>query len=141
MQILKKIKQFFIPIWKNPDVSNMWTITSIEDQAKFMYFVLMNSENSDFWRIELIHNKETINFLEQFIDRKGQISLRTDTLKLIIKSLPSFNFRKDFVQQMIFNNEHCYFVGYDNLSHCWISKRLNKEEMIKGSKDFNFDFK
>ena len=140
MHIIEKMKKLFMPIWRNPDVSNMWSITHIENRVNFMRFVFMNSAISDIWRFELVFDERTIDLLKQFMDSKGHIPLKESTVEIILNSLRLFNFNEDFVHQMIFDDKHVYFVGYDNLSDCWISKRIAKDHMIEASKDYSFTF-
>jgi hypothetical protein len=140
MHMKKLIKKLINPAWKRPNVSDMWLITSISNHASFMGFVFDNVRDGEKWYIEMIFS-ESIQVRLNRISKEGcPIPLTQKNISALRPTLPDFDFGEDFVHHRICDDQQCLFVAYDNMSHCWLSKRIDRQQMTEAAQKYGFKY-
>ncbi len=125
---------------KHPDLSNTWEISEMSDCAKFMDFILRQASPEDEWQIEMVFTQETLKALRKFAPEGSPIQLTPETVAALRPMLPSFDFDSDFIHHTITRGDDFLMVSYDNLSCCWISKRVSPSVIAKASTECGFRY-
>lgn len=112
----------------------------MSDPVKFMDFILSQATPEDEWKIEMVFTKQTLEALRQFAPEGTPIKLTPETVREIRRLLPSFDFTSDFIHHTVTRGDDFLMVSYDNLSCCWVSKRVPEEQMQTAAREYGFTF-
>ena len=113
----------------------------MSEPVKFMDFILSRATPEDEWKIEMVSTKQTLESLRRFAPEGGPIKLTPETVLELRCLLPSFDFYSDFIHHRVTRGDDFLMVSYDNLSCCWVSKRVHEEQMQAASRECGFEFK
>jgi hypothetical protein len=140
MQLIKKIMGWIDGLNKRPDLSNTWEVSEMSDRVKFMDFILSQASPQDEWQIEMVFTKETLEALRQFGPEGSPIRLSPENVATLRSLLPSFDFGSDFIHHTVTRGDDFLMVSYDNLSCCWVSKRVGSAAIAKASTECGFKY-
>lgn len=122
------------------DLSNSWEVSEMSDPVKFMDFILSQATPEDEWKIEMVFTKQTLAALRQFAPEGAPITLIPETVSALRSLLPSFDFNSDFIHHTVARGDEFLMVSYDNLSCCWVSKRVSEDQMQAAARQCGFEF-
>ena len=141
------------------DWNKYWFVGDIEDQHGFMRFVIERAPLGSIWVFDELWQPETIRVIEPWATPplgkplrhlfgcydNVEVPLTAEAKKALIpqlipqlgKLLPKIH---EIWTQRILNGNRPFFVSYDTLNICWITKEITKLKMTEAARRYGFYF-
>ncbi|QDU93632.1 hypothetical protein [Lignipirellula cremea] len=139
-QLLKKLLLRLGFPEKQPELLDTWEVSAMSDPVKFMDFIFSVATPEDVWQVDLA-TRETFEALRRFEGSGNVIQLTPTTVSALRPFLPSFDFDLAILHHRVTRDDDFLMVSYDNLSCCWVSKRVSEERMQRAARECGFQFK